>query len=74
MLEQRKTTKFFDPQGLTMDGKNNAKKGATSAVVQVAFVSGSDAFVTSSNPSVLNLTDSGIYDFECKAGRPWYDV
>jgi hypothetical protein len=40
----------------------------------VAFVSGSDAFVTSSNPSVLNLTDSGIYDFECKAGRPWYDV
>lgn len=74
MMEQRKTTKFFDPNGLTADGKNNARKGATSAVVTVAFVSGSDAFVTASLPDSMNLNDSGLYDFECKSGQPWYDV
>lgn len=74
MLEQRKTSKFFDINGFTIDGKNNAKKGATSAVVQVAFVSGSSAFVTASMPASMNLNDSGLYDFECKSGQPWYDV
>lgn len=74
MMEQRKTTKFFDPNGLTADGKNNARKGATSAVVTVTFVSGSDAFVTASLPDSMNLNDSGLYDFEYKSGQPWYDV
>jgi hypothetical protein len=74
MMEQRKTTKFYDPNGFTADGKNNAKKGATSAVVNVAFVSGSEAYVTASLASTLNLNDSGLYDFECKSGQPWFDV
>lgn len=74
MMEQRKTSKFFDPSGFTVDGKNNARKGASSAVVQVVFVSGSDSFVTASAPITLNLSDSGLYDFECKSGQPWYDV
>lgn len=74
MMEQRKTTKFFDPNGLTVDGRNNSVKGATSAVVQVAFVSGSNSFVTASLPLTLNPNDSGLYDFECKSGQPWYDV
>lgn len=74
MMEQRKSTKFFDPNGLTVDGKNNARKGATSAIVTVAFVSGTEAFVTASLPDTLNQNDSGLYDFECKSGQPWYDV
>ena len=74
MFEQRKSTKFFDPNGFTLDGKNNAKKGSTSSVVQVAFVSGSDAFVTSSFSVSMNATDSGLYDFECKSGQPWHDI
>jgi hypothetical protein len=74
MMEQRKTTKFFDPDGLTTNGKNNGKKGPTSAVVTVVFTSGSNASVSSSLPDTLNVNDSGIYDFECKAGQPWFDV
>jgi len=74
MLEQRKLSKFFDINGLTTDGKNNAKKGVTNAAVQVSFLSGSKSFVTASSPSSLNPNDSGIYDFECKSGSPWRDI
>lgn len=74
MLEQRKLTKFFDPNGFTVNGKNNGKKGSSSAAVLVAFVSGSDAYVTSSSPTTLNANDSGIYDFEYKSGQPWHDL
>jgi len=73
MLEQRKYTKFFNGDGFTADGKNNGKKGSTSAAVTVRFVSGSNTAVTASNP-LLNPNDSGIYDFECKAGQPFHDV
>jgi len=72
-LEQRKYTKFFNGDGFTADGKNNGKKGSTSAAVTVRFVSGSNTAVTASNP-LLNPNDSGIYDFECKAGQPFHDV
>lgn len=74
MMEQRKNTKFFDPNGFTVNGKNNARKGTSSAVVTVAFVSGSSAFVTASLASAMNTNDSGLYDFECKSGQPWYDI
>lgn len=74
MMEQRKTTKFFDPNGFTVDGRNNARKGATSAVVTVAFVSGSETYTTASLPTSMNPNDSGLYDFECKSGQPFYDV
>lgn len=74
MMEQRKTTKFFNPSGYTVDGKNNARKGSSSAVVNVVFVSGSQAYATASLPDTLNQNDSGLYDFEYKSGQPWYDV
>lgn len=74
MMEQRKYSKFFDPDGFTADGKNNGKKGSTEAVITIRFVSGSDAAVTASNPSTLNPNDSGIYDFEYKSGQPFHDV
>ena len=74
MLEQRKITKFFDPNGFTANGKNNGKKGSSSAAVVVSFVSGSDSFVTASLPATLNPNDSGIYDFEYKSGQPWHDL
>lgn len=66
MLEQRKLTKFFDARNLT------SKKTSTAAI-QIAFVSGSQSFVTASLPNTLNLHDSGIYDFEYKSGQPWQD-
>lgn len=74
MLEQRKITKFFDPKGMTVDGKNNGKKGSSSAVVNITFVSGSKSSITASSPLVLNPNDSGIYDFEYKSGQPWHDL
>lgn len=74
MMEQRKYSKFFDPNGFTADGKNNGKKGSTGAVILVKFVSGSAAAVTASNPSILNPNDSGIYDFEYKSGQPFHDL
>jgi hypothetical protein len=74
MMEQRKISKFFDPNGIALDGRNNARKGSSSAAVQVVFVSGSNSFVTASFPTSLNLNDSGLFDFECKSGQPWHDV
>jgi hypothetical protein len=74
MMEQRKFSKFFDPDGFTADGKNNGKKGSMEAVISIRFVSGSDAAVTASNPTLLNPNDSGIYDFEYRSGQPFYDV
>lgn len=74
LMEQRKTAKFFDPNGFTVNGKNNARIGSASAVVNVAFISGSQAYVTASLPDTMNPNDSGLYDFECKSGQPWYDV
>jgi len=74
MMEQRKFSKFFDPDGFTTDGKNNGKKGSMEAAISIRFVSGSVAAVTASNPTLLNPKDSGIYDFEYRSGQPFYDV
>ena len=74
MLEQRKFTKFFDPDGFSADGKNNKKRGGLSAVLQITFVSGTNSAITASNPTTLNPNDSGIFDFEYKSGQPWQDV
>lgn len=70
MLEQRKTTKFYN----ATNNKINNKRGSMDAVVQITFVSGSQAFLSASDPSNLNVNDSGIYDFEYKSGQPWHDV
>jgi hypothetical protein len=74
MFEQRKYTKFFDPDGFTADGKNNAKRGSTDAILSVRFVSGSQSAITASNPGTVNPNDSGMYDFEYKSGQPFHDV
>lgn len=56
MLEQRMYTKFY----------------GFPSVVEIKFVSGSQAYLTASNPS-LNVSGSGIYDFEYKASLPFFD-
>jgi len=69
MLEQRTFSKFLDKtRGTT----------TTTGPVRVTFVNGTTTFarsvdyVTATNPS-YNSTDSGIYDFEYKAGQPFFD-
>ena len=69
MLEQRMFSKFLDKtRGTT----------TTTGPVRVTFVNGTTTFarsvdyVTATNPS-YNSTDSGIYDFEYKAGQPFFD-
>lgn len=74
MLEQRPYTKFYSEYGATADGRNNGKRGSLGAAINVRFVSGSAAWVSASNPTTYNTNDSGIYDFECKAGQPFTDV
>lgn len=61
MLEQRLFTKTIDD------------KGNFDIPVEVIFVSGSQAALTSSNPS-LNPYDSGIYDKEYRRGQWFTDV
>lgn len=72
MLEQRQYTKFFDPDGFNPLGKKNNKIGSKDSPVNIKFVSGSDAYVTASLPT-LNTRDSGIYDFEYCSGAPFSD-
>lgn len=74
MLEQRKNTKFFNVDGLTVNGKNNGKKGSLGSVVNVRFLSGSASAVSASNPSVHNRNDSGIFDNEYRSGQPFSDI
>lgn len=62
MLEQRPYTKNYVRETKT-----------TSSPLKISFVSGSDAALTASNPS-LNTRDSGIFDYEYKTGQPWMDI
>jgi hypothetical protein len=62
MLEQRPLMKNFNFKKRVMD----------LSPINVVFTSGTLAYVTYSNPS-LNYRDSGIYDYECKSGRPFFD-
>lgn len=73
ILEQRQQTKFFNMTGLGADGRNFGRRGPTEAVVTNRFLSGSLAAFTASYPLTQNLTDSGIYDFECRSGQPFFD-
>ena len=63
MLEQRLYTKFY-----------NFNTSKTSSPISIIFMSGSEAAITASNPAVLNVRTSGIYDSEYKTGVPWQDV
>lgn len=62
MLEQRIFTKEVNSLDGTIEGP-----------VQLNFITGSDAFVTASNPS-LNTRQAGFYDFEYRVGTPFKDV
>jgi hypothetical protein len=74
MLEQRKFTKFYNVEGVSADGRNTGRRESLGAIVNVRFVSGSASAISASNPSVYNTSDSGIYDFECKAAQPFSDI
>jgi hypothetical protein len=64
MIEQRPFTKYHDIRtGVALD-----------APIKVTFASGSSAAVTASNPTVLNLNASGLYEREGRSGRPFNDV
>jgi len=74
MLEQRTFTKFYDPIGLNLDGTLGGVVGAKSSVIDIRFISGSNAYVTASLSASLNTTESGIYDFEYKSIKPFFDT
>lgn len=62
MLEQR-------PYSRVVDKLTNTKDGP----IFTQFVSGTQAFLTASNPGTLNVSDAGYYDFEYKCGRPYVE-
>lgn len=64
MLEQR----LYSKEILTI------KNSAIESPVSIVFKSGSVAYVTASSQDTLNLTDSGIYDFEAKSRLPFSDT
>jgi len=41
--------------------------------VVISFISGTNAFITASNPQTLNLNGSGFFDFESKTCQPFVD-
>lgn len=64
MIEQRPVTKLYGV----------SKNEPLSAPVRIQFVSGTQAALTASDQKNLNTTDSGIYDFEAKSGKPYDDT
>jgi hypothetical protein len=62
MLEPRLYTKTYD-----------SRTNTTDSPMKATFVTGSQAFLTASNPLALNLSDSGYYDFEYKVGKPFIE-
>ena len=74
MLEQKPYTKIFLPPG-----NENVNSNVLSAPISVVFVTGSTAYAraqiyaSASAPTDFNPTDSGIYDYECKSGQPFFD-
>lgn len=73
MLEQRKQTKFYNEIANDRNLRVKGKLGSTESSVEISFISGSAARLSSSNPSVYNTNGSGIYDFQAKTGKPFYD-
>lgn len=69
MLEQRPFSKFSD---------DSLGETTTNGVVRVSFVTGSQAYansidyVSATNPD-YDPTDTGFYDYEYRAGQPFYD-
>jgi hypothetical protein len=66
MLEQRPISKFY------IEKPNLNEPAGSYTPVSITFVSGTQAHVTASN-YLLNVNDSGIYDFEGKSGKPFND-
>jgi hypothetical protein len=71
-LEQRLFTKTVQTVIQSNKKRNRINFQNISAAVSVKFLSGSTSYITASNQS-LNITDSGIYDFEAKSGQPFSD-
>lgn len=66
LLEQRLFSKLFKP---TTDV---SKRAIVDGPVKIRFISGSMATIIAASAS-LNPTDSGQFDFEYKAGQPFFD-
>lgn len=73
MLEQRRNSKFFLSTG------EAGTVGTSNAAITISFLSGStsaqraETYQAASEEVSFNRKDSGIYDFEYKAGQPFYD-
>lgn len=73
MLEQRPVTKYFDNIGLKLDGNLGGVIGLTPSVVTVKFISGSNSYATASLSASLNTRETGIYDFQYRSNKPFFD-
>ena len=62
LLEPRKRTKTYE-----------LATGTFSTPIQISFVSGTQAYLTSSSPDTLDLRETGIYNFEYQCGKPYVD-
>jgi hypothetical protein len=62
LLEPRKTTKTYE-----------IETGTFSFPIQITFVSGTEAYITSSSPETFDLRETGIYTFEYQCGKPYVD-
>lgn len=65
MLEQIPTTKMF--------GKFVRRSGYVDVALEQNFLSGSNSFITASNPT-LNTTESGMFDRFARSGKPFDDT
>lgn len=52
----------------------NNKTGQITYPIQIQFLSGTQAYVTNSNPSTLNTRESGIFDTFYRVGIPFYEA
>jgi hypothetical protein len=73
MLEQRPLVKYLDVVGVRPDGSLSGTRTVSDAVVTVAFRTGTADAVTASNQQLLNPNDSGVWDAQCRSGRPFSD-
>lgn len=62
LLEPRKRTKTYD-----------LSTGTFLTPIQITFVSGTQAYLTSSESDSLDLRETGIYNFEYQCGKPYVD-
>jgi len=73
MLEQRLYSKFYREVGFSDNGITRNLGSTSDSAVIVSFTPGTPDHAIAINQA-LNTRGSGIYDFECKSSKPWFDV